>query len=82
MGSGSIPITTAVGSDPPAAQGEQVIRERGFDRSWLTCSSFNPRALEFYRRRGYRIFESRWKRHECGIDEESFAMERMLTVSA
>ena len=63
-------------------QGEQVIRERGFDRSWLTCSSFNPRALEFYRRRGYRTFESRWKRHECGIDEESFAMERMLTVSA
>ena len=59
-------------------QGEDVIRGRGFDRSWLTCSSFNVRALEFYRRRGYRVFRSSRKLHECGVDEESFGMERML----
>jgi [ribosomal protein S18]-alanine N-acetyltransferase len=58
--------------------GEGVIRGRGFARSWLTCSSFNPRALEFYRRRGYTVFRSTRKLHECGVDEASFGMERML----
>jgi ribosomal protein S18 acetylase RimI-like enzyme len=58
--------------------GEEVIRARGFARSWLTCSSFNPRALDFYRRRGYTVFRSTRKLHECGVDEESFGMERRL----
>ncbi len=60
------------------AYGEEVVRTRGFARSWLTCSSFNPRALDFYHRRGYTVFRSMRKLHECGVDEESFAMERML----
>lgn len=58
--------------------GEGIIRDRGFTRSWLTCSSFNPRALGFYRSRGYAVFRSTWKQHECGVNEESFGMERML----
>lgn len=62
--------------------GEGIIRSRGFSRSWLTCSAFNPRALEFYRRRGYRVFRSSHKLHECGVDEESFGMERMLNGGA
>lgn len=60
------------------AFGEDIIRQRGFDRSWLTCSAFNPRALGFYRARGYSVFRSSWKRHECGVDEESFGMERTI----
>jgi ribosomal protein S18 acetylase RimI-like enzyme len=64
------------------AHGEGVIRERGFARSWLTCSSFNTRALDFYRRRGYTVFRSTRKLHECGVDEESFGMERMLSGTA
>jgi ribosomal-protein-alanine N-acetyltransferase len=60
------------------AYGEGVIRHRGFGRSWLTCSAFNLRALDFYRRRGYAVFQSTRKRHECGVDEESFGMERQL----
>jgi len=58
--------------------GEEVVESRGFSRSWLTCSSFNIRALDFYRRRGYTVFQSTRKLHECGVDEESFGMERML----
>ena len=41
-----------IGSHLPA-HGEGIIRERGYARSWLTCSSFNQRALGFYRARGY-----------------------------
>ena len=67
-----------IGSDL-LEHGEGVIRERGFVRSWLTCSSFNIRALDFYRRRGYTVFRSTRKLHECGVDEESFGMERMLS---
>ncbi|MBP2647608.1 MAG: Acetyltransferase family protein [Gemmatimonadetes bacterium] len=62
--------------------GEDVVRSRGFSRSWLTCSSFNPRALEFYRRRGYTVFRSTRTLHECGVDEESFGMERLLGGAA
>ena len=58
--------------------GEAVIRSRGFSRSWLTCSAFNPRALAFYRRRGYAVFRSTRTLHDCGVDEESLGMERML----
>jgi ribosomal protein S18 acetylase RimI-like enzyme len=60
------------------AHGEAIVLERGFTRSWLTCSSFNTRALDFYRRRGYTVFRSTRKLHECGVNEESFGMERML----
>lgn len=60
------------------AFGEEVIRQRGYLRSWLTCSSYNPRALAFYRSRGYRVFRTTTKLHECGIEEESFGMERVL----
>jgi [ribosomal protein S18]-alanine N-acetyltransferase len=64
------------------AQGEKVIRERGYTRSWLTCSSFNVRALAYYHRRGYRIFRSIRTLHPCGVDEESFGMERDLAAGA
>jgi ribosomal-protein-alanine N-acetyltransferase len=62
--------------------GENIIRGRGYSRSWLTCSSYNERALGFYRARGYTVFRSTWKSHEGGIEEESFAMERMLPADA
>ena len=61
--------------------GENIIRERGYARSWLSCSSYNQRALGFYRSRGYAVFKSSWTQHEGGINEESFAMERMLERS-
>ena len=60
------------------AYGEDVIRQRGYARSWLTCSSWNQRALDFYRARGYTVFKSKWTHHEGGIEEESFLMERIL----
>jgi ribosomal protein S18 acetylase RimI-like enzyme len=58
--------------------GEDIIRERGYARSWLTCSSYNPRALGFYRSRGYTVLRSTWTQHEGDISEESFVMERTL----
>lgn len=58
--------------------GEKIIADQGYGRSWLTCSSYNRRALEFYRHRGYTVFKSLRHLHECGVDEESFAMERQL----
>jgi len=58
--------------------GETIIQERGHVRSWLTCSGFNPRALGFYRARGYSVFRSSREMHECGVEEEMFEMERRL----
>lgn len=63
------------------AYGEDVIRNRGYGRAWLTCSSYNERALGFYQARGYAVFRSLRTLHDCGIDEESFAMERTLDNS-
>ena len=60
------------------AFGEGVIRDRGYRRAWLTCSSYNQHALDFYRARGYTVFRTIRTLHDCGIDEESFAMERSL----
>lgn len=60
------------------AHGEETIRRRGHSRSWLTCSSYNRRALGFYQARGYTVFRSIHTLHEGNINEESFAMERML----
>ncbi len=62
--------------------GEEQIRAAGYARSWLSCSAFNTRALGFYQSRGYRVFRSSQHLHECGVDEESFGMERMLTRGA
>jgi len=61
--------------------GEGIIRDRGYARSWLTCSSYNQQALGFYRARGYVVSRSTWTQHEGGIEEESFVMERMLDGS-
>jgi ribosomal protein S18 acetylase RimI-like enzyme len=58
--------------------GEDIILDRGYARSWLTCSTYNTRALDFYRRRGYTVFHSSSKLHDCGVDEKSFGMERTL----
>jgi len=61
--------------------GETTVRQRGYARSWLTCSGFNPRALGFYRARGYSVFRSSREVHECGVEEEVFEMERRLDGS-
>ena len=62
--------------------GESLVRQRGHARSWLTCSGFNPRALGFYRTRGYRVCKSSLEMHECGVQEEVFEMERWLDESS
>lgn len=62
--------------------GEDVIRGRGFARSWLTVSGYNARALEFYRHRGYHTFESVRTLHPAGIEEESFRMEKHLGATS
>jgi ribosomal-protein-alanine N-acetyltransferase len=59
--------------------GEEIVRERGYGRSWLTCSGFNPRALGFYRARGYAVFRATSDTHPCGVQEEMFHLERTLT---
>jgi ribosomal-protein-alanine N-acetyltransferase len=58
--------------------GEDVIRAKGFDRSWLTCSSFNPNALGFYRARGYVEVSRSEEPLPCGTPSESIVLERQL----
>lgn len=60
------------------AAGEAVIAQRGYDRSWLFCSALNPRAYEFYLRRGYAETARKRVLHACGVEEESIRMERQL----
>lgn len=58
--------------------GEGVIRRAGHGAAWLTCSSFNASALEFYRRRGYLETGRTRYLHASGIEVEDVRMERSL----
>jgi [ribosomal protein S18]-alanine N-acetyltransferase len=62
------------------AEGEDEILRLGYDRSWLTCSSYNPRAVQFYEARGYVTARTISTVHPCGVTEPSFRMERLLVT--
>jgi ribosomal protein S18 acetylase RimI-like enzyme len=61
------------------AAGEEVIRRAGHPSAWLTCSAWNDKALDFYRRRGYTEAGRHSERHESGVEIEDVRMERALT---
>lgn len=58
--------------------GEEVIRQAGHPAAWLTCSAFNPKAFEFYRRRGYIETGRDRVLHTGGFLYEDIRMERPL----
>ena len=58
--------------------GEQIIGRAGHQRAWLMCSTFNPKALAFYRRRGYVETQREREAHVCGVECETVRMERQL----
>jgi ribosomal-protein-alanine N-acetyltransferase len=58
--------------------GEDVIRRAGHRRAWLTCSSFNGKALHFYQRRGYVETGRDREPHAAGVEIENIRMERAL----
>jgi len=58
--------------------GESRIRAIGERTAWLTCAAFNPRALSFYRSRGYaEVARSRYA-HESGLEVEEVRLEKQL----
>lgn len=59
--------------------GEDLVRRAGHSVAWLTCSGFNRRALDFYRRRGYAEAGREREPHPCGIEVENVRLERRLT---
>ena len=67
---------------PLLHQGEQVIRERGSTEAGSPARPSTPAHSSSTGAADTGCSGAAWKLHECGIDEESFAMERMLTVSA
>jgi [ribosomal protein S18]-alanine N-acetyltransferase len=58
--------------------GEEIVRRAGHSAAWLTCSAFNGKALEFYRRRGYLETARERERHACGIEIENVRLERRI----
>ncbi len=73
----------------PAAQGrgvgsgllrhaEQGIAAAGYGRVWLTCSGFNPGAVQFYLARGYTEAGRESKDRGGGVVEAVFVFERRL----
>ena len=58
--------------------GEDVIRRAGHEMAWLHCSAYNPRALEFYLRRGYVETSRERSRHPAGIEIVNVRMERRI----
>jgi len=58
--------------------GEDVIRAKGFDRAWLTCSAFNPNALGFYRAHGYTEASRSTELLPCGTPSETLVLDRSL----
>jgi len=58
--------------------GEGLVRGAGHDRTWLTCSAFNPRALAFYRRHGYEETGRERYVHASGVSLEDVRLERAL----
>jgi [ribosomal protein S18]-alanine N-acetyltransferase len=63
-------------------EAERHIASAGYDRAWLTCSGFNPRALEFYLRRGYCETRRQSEELEPGLVDNTIVLERSLTAVA
>ena len=59
-------------------EAERRIASDGHRRAWLTCSEFNPRALAFYRARGYEETRRQREELEPGLVDEVHVMERTL----
>jgi len=57
---------------------ERQIVLAGYDRAWLTCSGFNPRALAFYLRRGYSETRRLEEELEPGLVDNTIILERSL----
>ena len=51
----------------------------GFASAWLTCSGFNRRALDFYRRRGYTETRRIPVALTDDLIDDTIIMERSLT---
>ena len=60
-------------------EAESQIAAAGHDRAWLTCSGFNPRALAFYLRRGYRETRRQLEELEPALVDNTIILERSLT---
>jgi GNAT superfamily N-acetyltransferase len=58
---------------------ERNMLQSGYERAWLTCSLWNPRAMAFYAARGYVEARRYSERLPCGIDEEYLVYERRLS---
>jgi GNAT superfamily N-acetyltransferase len=63
-------------------EAERQIAAAGHDRAWLTCSGFNPRALAFYLRRGYKETRVQSEELEPGLVDNTIILERSLTDTA
>jgi [ribosomal protein S18]-alanine N-acetyltransferase len=64
------------------AHGEAEIAAAGYWRAWLSCSGFNPKALHFYRTRGYCPVRVEMKFRAGGVREEMWIYERRLSPAA
>jgi len=60
-------------------EAERQIAHAGHTRAWLTCSGFNPRALAFYLRRGYRETRRQTEELEPGLVDNTIIVERSLS---
>src|SRR4051812_44450147 len=58
--------------------GEALIQAAGHSLAWLTCSAWNERALQFYRRAGYGETARHRAPHASGVELEEVRMERAL----
>ena len=59
-------------------EAERQIAAAGHERAWLTCSGFNPRALAFYLRRGYRETRRQSEELEPGLVDNTIILEWSL----
>ncbi|MDB4878459.1 MAG: Acetyltransferase family protein [Gemmatimonadetes bacterium] len=55
---------------------ERQITAAGYCRAWITCSGFNPGALRFYLREGYRETRRLNKEIASGLLDELIILER------
>jgi ribosomal protein S18 acetylase RimI-like enzyme len=62
--------------------GELEIAAAGYDRAWLSCSGFNPKARRFYVARGYREVGCETKERTGGVVEEMWVYDRRITAGA
>jgi GNAT superfamily N-acetyltransferase len=60
---------------------EALIAGAGYDRSWLTCSGFNPRGCRFYLARGYQEVGRQSKERAGRVVEEMLTYERRFPPS-